>query len=48
MWPDSAVYSIAGKVLERNKWRVHLDVAKSVDAILEGKEPPAQLREVKC
>ncbi|KAL4443459.1 hypothetical protein ABPG75_011196 [Micractinium tetrahymenae] len=37
-------FSTLVEVLSRNRWRVHMSVAKSVDSILAGREPVTQLR----
>lgn len=37
-------FSTLVEVVERNKWRVHMNVARSMDAILAGREPTTQLR----
>ncbi|GAB4817298.1 hypothetical protein N2152v2_004344 [Parachlorella kessleri] len=37
-------FSTLVEVLSQNRWRVHMSVARSVDAILAGREPVTQLR----
>ena len=37
-------FSCLVEVLDHNKWRVHLNVAASVDALLANKHPTTQLR----
>ncbi|MEW5316833.1 MAG: hypothetical protein WDW38_008178 [Sanguina aurantia] len=38
-------FDVAVELMERNRWRVHLDVAAAVDAILQGGEAVGQIRE---
>ncbi len=37
-------FGVAVEMLAIGRWRVHLDVAAAVDALLAGRTPPAQLR----
>jgi hypothetical protein len=36
---------VAVEMIARNKWKVHLDVAQSVDVLLAGGQPGGQVRE---
>ncbi|CAG9460286.1 unnamed protein product [Pedinophyceae sp. YPF-701] len=38
-------FDAAVEMLQRDKWRVHLDIALAVDAVLTGEQPPVELRE---
>ena len=40
-------FDVAVEMQSRREWRVHLDVAAAVDALLGGTVPPVELREVR-
>ena len=40
-------FDVAVEIQSRREWRVHLDVAAAVDALLGGTVPPVELREVR-
>ena len=40
-------FDVAVEMQSRREWRVHLDVAAAVDALLGGAVPPVELREVR-
>lgn len=37
-------FQVVVELLSPTQWRIHLDVAASVDAVLDGRVPPTQLR----